>query len=271
MNASASRWSRARAWRVGARSRGFEFSWLGVGSRSGGSFGVFFRIGGTPKGSGFLQWFQEPAQFFFLFIVLHLGLELVDLLLEGVLVRIDFGLRPAPGLVLQRRQQCSQGPLFPLVILLAADAQCPGCCCSRQLTGADFEDQFGSLAGFAVHLAGSCRFVRARGNLLLLDLFEPAGEPFGVLLGLVMLEQGLEPGRQRLALAQVDPRLQGLKHALHRPTLPIVEGDPGDAQLSADLGWFAPFGPHRQHRLHFVLGTVLKGGVVLLVWLVVVG
>ena len=268
VNASASRWSRARAGPVGARWRGSEFSWLRVGSRSGGSFGVFFR-GGTLGRPGFLHWFQEPAQFFLLFIALHLGLELVNLLLESLLVRVDFVLRPAPGLVLQRRQQCSQGPLFPLVILLAADAQAPGCRRGRQLTGADFEDQFGSLAGFAIHLAGFWRLVRTGGNLLLLDLFEPAGQTREVLLRLVVLEQGLQPGRQRLALAEVDPGLEGLEHALHGPALPVVEGDPGDAQLAADFRWFAALGPDGQHRLHFVLGTVLKEGVVLLVWLVV--
>lgn len=248
----------------------FEFSWLGVGSRSGGSWFLFFG-GGAPAGPGFLPLFQELLELFLLFKAPQLCLELMDLLLQGQFVRVDFVLRPPPGLILQRRQQGSQGPLFPLVILLAADAQALSCRRRGQLAGADFQDQFGSLAGFAIHLAGFWRLARTRSNLLLLDLFEPAGEPREVLLALVGLEQSLKSGAQRFAPGQVHPALQGLEHALHGPALPVVEGDPGDAQLAADFRWLAPFGPDRQDGLGFVLGTVLEVGLVLPGWLVVVG
>lgn len=74
-----------------------------------------------------------------------------------------------------------------------------------------------------------------------------------------MLEQRLQARAQGFALAQVDPALQRLEHALHRALLPLVEGDPVDVQLAADFRRLAAFGPHRQHCLNFVRSTVRRG------------
>jgi hypothetical protein len=153
--------------------------------------------------------------------------------------------------------------------LLAADAQHPGYSRGRQLAGAHLEDPLGSLLGLALHLLDFCRLRRAGGNLVY--LFQPAGEPNQIHRALLLLQQGLQARAQGFALGQVDPVLQGLEHAFHRPALPVVEGDPVDVELAADLHRFAAFGPDRQHRLDFVLGTVRLGGRALFLFRFVVG
>ncbi len=95
-----------------------------------------------------------------------------------------------------------------------------------------------------------CRRLRWFGKL---DLLQALSQFPGVGL-LVSPDEGLEARTQGLALGQLDPGFQSLKHPLHGPALPLVEGDPGDLELAADLAGFGAFGPHRQHRLGFVLG-----------------
>jgi len=198
---------------------------------------------------------EELAQLFPLLLLLHLLLQLLHPALECCLLRVRRGLGSAGGLVLQRRQERLQGPLFPLVILLARDAQRLRRFRGRQLAGADFEDHLRPLSGFGIHLLRFCRSQGWVGNLVV-DLFQPAGKAGGRDRPLPVLEQGLQARAQGFALAQVDPALQRLEHALHRPLLPLVEGDPIDVQLAADFRWLAAFRPHRQHRLDFVRGTV---------------
>ncbi len=73
-----------------------------------------------------------------------------------------------------------------------------------------------------------------------------------------MLKQGLQARTQRFALGKVHTVLQGLKHSLHGPLLPLVERDPVDVHLPADIRGLAPFRPYRQHRLDLVLGRVSR-------------
>jgi len=194
--------------------------------------------------------------FFLLLIGLHLLLQLFHPALQSLLLRVRLALGPSRGLILQGLQQRLQGTLLPLVILLAGDAQRLCCRRRRQLTGADFEDQFRSLPGFGIHLVGFCRIGWRVGNLVLLDLLQSAGE-LGQLAGaLLPLQEGLQPWTQRLALGEIDPALQSLEHAFHRPALPLVEGHPVDVKLLAHIHRLATFGPHRQHRL----GSVHRAG-----------
>ena len=71
---------------------------------------------------------------------------------------------------------------------------------------------------------------------------------------LTVAQQRLQARTQCFALGQVDPRLQRLKHSLHRPALPVLEGHEVDLQLPADLRGLAPIGPDRQNRLNFFHG-----------------
>lgn len=99
-----------------------------------------------------------------------------------------------------------------------------------------------------------CRRLRRLGKL---DLLQPLHD-FGRAGRLLPLEQQrLQARAQGLALGQIDARLQRLEHALHRPALPLLEGDPGDVQFPADFAGFAPLGPDPQDRLSFLLSRVV--------------
>ena len=230
-----------------------------------------FFCGRARLGPGRLPLIHELAQLFLLLIVLHLLLQLRHPVLQGLLLRVGLALGTSRGLILQGLQQRLQGTLLPLVVLLAGDAQPLRRGRRRHLTGADLEDQFRSLPGFGVHLSRFCRLGWRVGNLVLLDLFQPAGE-FGQRAGaLLPLQEGLQPWAQSFALGQVDPALQSLEQALHRPALPVVEGHPVDVELPAHIHRFASFGPHRQHRLGFVRRTERRGRQLLFLFLFVVG
>ena len=149
-----------------------------------------------------------------------------------------------------------ESPLFPLVILLAGDAQRLRCCGGRELSRADLEDHLRPVFGFGIHLLRFCRNRLRAGKLV--DLLQTTGEPGRAQGALALLEQGLEPRAQGFAPGQVDAVLQRLEHALHGPLLPVVEGDPVDVELTADLRRLAALRPHRQHRLDFVLRTVKR-------------
>ncbi len=115
------------------------------------------------------------------------------------------------------------------------------------------EDYLRPSSGFGIHLLHGCRSRWRAGKLVY--LLQPAGQFAGRHRPLPVLEQGLQARTQGFAFGQVDPGLQRLQHALHRPLLPLVEGDPVDVELAADHRRLAPFRPHRQHRLDFVLGA----------------
>jgi len=197
---------------------------------------------------------QQLAQLFLLLVLLHLLFQLFHPVLKFYLLRVRWRLGPARRLVGQRREQGLQRPLFPLVILLARDAQFRRRIGGRQLAGADFENHLCPVSGFGIHLLRFCRNQRLVGKLVY--LFQPAGQFAGRHRTLAVLKQRLQARTQGFALGQVDPAFQRLEHALHRPLLPLLEGDVIDVQLAARFRRLAPFRPHRQHRLDFVLGTV---------------
>ena len=180
--------------------------------------------------------------------------------LELVLLRVRWRFGPARGLVLQRREQGLQGPGFPLVVLLPGDAQGLGRRRGRHLAGADLQDQFRPLSGFGIHLAHFCRIGRRVGNLVLLELLEPMRQAAQAVLTWLALEQLLQARTEGFAPGQIDSGFQGLEHALHRPVLPVVEGDPGHLQLPTHFRGTAPVGPDRKHGLGFLLGRVAGAG-----------
>lgn len=77
---------------------------------------------------------------------------------------------------------------------------------------------------------------------------------------MLFVKQFLQARAQRFALGQIDPALQRLKHPLHRPLLPLLEGDPVDLELAAYVRRFALLGPDRQHGLGFLGGRVTGTG-----------
>ena len=76
-----------------------------------------------------------------------------------------------------------------------------------------------------------------------LDLLQPLGQFPGVGL-LLSADERLQAGTQGPPLGQFDSRFQSLQHPLHGPALPLVEGDPRDFELVADLAGFGALGPH---------------------------
>ena len=85
-----------------------------------------------------------------------------------------------------------------------------------------------------------CRLRRWFGKL---DLLQALGD-FASIERLLALEQRLEPRAEGLAAAEVDPGFERLEHSLNRPLLPLLEGDPGDFELAADLAGFGALRPH---------------------------
>ena len=77
---------------------------------------------------------------------------------------------------------------------------------------------------------------------------------------MLFVKQFLQARAQRFAFAQVDPALQRLEHALHRPLLPLLEGDPVDLELPAHFRRFAFLGPDRQDGLGFLGGRITGTG-----------
>jgi len=119
-----------------------------------------------------------------------------------------------------------------------------------ELARPDLQDEAGAQFRGS-HLRGLCRRLRGLGKL---DLLQPVHDFARVEGPLLFQEQGLQARAQGRSTGQVDPGLQCLEHSLHRPALPLLEGDPGDVHLSAHLRRFAPLGPDAQDRLGFLLG-----------------
>ena len=107
------------------------------------------------------------------------------------------------------------------------------------------------------HLRALCRRLRGLGKL---DLFEPLRQLARVGQLLALEQQSLQARTQRLTFGQVDPGLQRLQHALHCPLLPLVEGHVVDLEFPADFRRSAPFGPHPQDGLGFLLGGIGRRG-----------
>ena len=234
---------------------GWSVSWFQAGAGFRGSFRFFFSGRQVRPLFPFLQ---DLAQLIPLLMMLDLLLQLFHPAEELLLLRVRWVLGPSRRQILQGRHHARQSPMFPLVILLARDAQGLGCIRGRHLTGPDHHNQLGSLLGLGIHLLRYCRKRGWVGKLVY--LFEPTGQLGRRNRALAFLEQDLQARAQGFALGQVDPILQGLEHSLHCPLLPLIEGHPVDVKLPADIRRLAAFRPHRQHRLDFGLGAVLGSG-----------
>ncbi len=165
----------------------------------------------------------EPlVQLFLELVGVDLFLQLLDPVLQSLGAGVGFAAGSARRPVRNCREQRFEGALLPLVKGLPRDAQLLGCLGGCQLARADLKDERDSLVE-AVHLGRLCQRLRWWGKL---DLLQAFGQPLR--LRGAFLEQQLETGAQRFAPGQVDPGLQCLKHPLHGPALPVVEGHARD-------------------------------------------
>ena len=81
---------------------------------------------------------------------MHLFLELLDLNLELVFLRVLYFPGPAFGLILHRRKQGPQGSALPPVIALAGDAQLAGRLLGGDLARPHLKDESGSLTSLVI-------------------------------------------------------------------------------------------------------------------------
>ena len=184
----------------------------------------------------------------------HLLLELADL---QVWLRRRGASRVA---VLQASEHPAEGPLFPLVVGFAGDAQPLGCLGGGHLARTDLQDHLRPVPRDLLGVFAHKSLVSKRLDLvaLLLDLAEPSAQP-ALRAAAATLHDLAQARAEHRGVLQADLGVHGPEHSLHRPVLPVLEGDVVDLHLAADLRLAHLLGPRRQHRMDLLFRAEVAG------------